>query len=349
MKRLASLPFAHWPATDRSLWTGLVNADDPFSDLGALAHLRETSRAALIKHYGRWLEWLWQSHPDALVEAPEQRCTPERLTAWIASLDHVAPPTCHTFVYGALRVLMAAAPDRNWKIQKHIMIRLQRRADMFISDRKTGRVLSSALLFDTGRDLMGFKADHANTSLNAALCRRDGAMIAFFAVIPIRLRSFSELRLEDSVFVSDSRIVIRLSADMTKTGQDWEAPVPNLLEPLLRAYSLKVRLWLMARTGTKHDFLWVTRLGTPLTYDHIKNRIPEVTGRELGIKLSPHLFRDAAATTLVRESPQDALLIRPLLGHTDFRTAEQHYIHAKGIEAGRDHAAVVTRLMQERP
>jgi integrase len=349
MKRLASLPFDDWPATDRSMWAGLITADDPFGDLGALAHLRETSRAALTKHYGRWLEWLSQSDPEALVQSPEQRATPERLTAWIVSLDHVAPPTRHTYVYGALRVLMAAAPDRDWRVQNHIVIRLQRRENMFNSDRKTGRVLSSSVLFVTGRDLMGSKADQANTPLNAALYRRDGAMIAFFSVMPIRLRSFSELMLGDSVLVSGSRIVIRLSAEMTKTGQDWEAPVPDLLEPLLRTYINKVRPWLMERTGTQHDCLWVTRLGSALAYGRIKDLIPMVTGRELGIKLSPHLFRDAAATTLVRQSPQDALLVRPLLGHADFRTAERHYIHATGIEAGRDHAAVIAGLIGKEP
>ncbi len=266
MKRPASLPFVDWPATDRSLWAGLITADDPFGDLGALAHLRETSRAALIKHYGRWLEWLWQTDPKVLVQSPAQRATPEQLIAWIASLGHVAPPTCHTYVYGALRVLMAAAPERDWRVQNHIVIRLQRRANMFSSDRKTGRVLSSALLFDTGRDLMGSKADQATAPTDAALCRRDGAMIAFLAVMPIRLRSFSELRLEDSVLVTDSRIVIRLSADMTKKGQDWEAQVPDLLEPLLRSYINEVRPWLMVPTCARHDCLWVTRFGSPLAY-----------------------------------------------------------------------------------
>lgn len=349
MKRPACLPLGDWPATDLCLWASLITADDPFGDLGALAHLRETSRAALIKHYGRWLEWLSQSDPEVLAQAPELRATPERLTDWIASLDHVAPPTRHTFVYGALRVLMATAPARDWRVQNHIVIRLQRSANMVRSDRKTGRVLSSALLFDTGRDLMGSRADQANTPLNAALCRRDGAMIAFFAVMPIRLRSFSELRLEDSVLVTDSRIVIRLSADMTKKGQDWEAAVPGLLEPLLRTYINEVRPWLMGRGPEQHDMLWVTRFGGPLAYGQIKDLIPKVTGRELGIKLSPHLFRDAAATTLVRQSPQDALLVRPLLGHADFRTAERHYIHAKGIEAGRDHAAVIAGLIRKEP
>jgi len=57
--------------------------------------------------------------------------------------------------------------------------------------------------------------------------------------------------------------------------------------------------------------------------------------------------RDAAATTASRASSEAARLIRPLLGHATYATAEKHYIHAQGIESGRDYAALVARLMQE--
>jgi integrase len=61
-----------------------------------------------------------------------------------------------------------------------------------------------------------------------------------------------------------------------------------------------------------------------------------------------HLFRDAAATTLARILPESARLIRPVLAHSGFQTAERHYIHAQTIEAGRDYAAVVQRLKKGR-
>jgi hypothetical protein len=43
-------------------------------------------------------------------------------------------------------------------------------------------------------------------------------------------------------------------------------------------------------------------------------------------------------------SPEQALLIRPLLGHSSFRTADRHYIQAEGIEAARTYGAVIERL-----
>ncbi len=177
-------------------------------------------------------------------------------------------------------------------------------------------------------------------------------MIAFLSVLPIRLRSFSELILGTSVRILSSRIVIDLSEDMTKNGLVWKAQVPEFLEPVLRTYIAEVRPWLMRRDGAQHQSLWVGRMGQPLDYATIANTIPRVTARETGIAISPHLFRDMAATTLVRQSSADTRAIRALLGHRDSQTAERHYIHAQGIEAGRDYAAVIAELLasgQEQP
>ncbi len=114
-------------------------------------------------------------------------------------------------------------------------------------------------------------------------------------------------------------------------------------------YIEEVRPWLMQRRGERHQILWVGRMGKPLDYATIANTIPKVTKRELGVAVSPHLFRDAAATTLVRLSPKDTRSIRALLGHSSFETAERHYIHAMGIEAGRDYATVIANLTKEKP
>lgn len=71
-----------------------------------------------------------------------------------------------------------------------------------------------------------------------------------------------------------------------------------------------------------------------------------MTKREIGVAVSPHLFRDAAATTVVRQSPKETQLIRALLGHKSYETAEQHYVHALGVEAGRDHASAIKMLLE---
>ena len=341
MTRLVSMPKADWPDADQRMWEGLIAGDDPLADTGALAHLRETSRQGLIKCYGRWLEWLYRTEPEALGSCPGRRPTAGRLRAWIAELGNLAAPTRLTTVNGALQVLREAYPENDWRLQLRLLQPLRSEVKDWESDRKQGRIISGAIVLDAAIELFGPKADATKATVYASLKRRDATMIAFLVMLPIRLRALSELLIGESVLVSSTQINVSLTGDMTKNGLPWEAQAPLPLESMLRRYVSETRAWLMARTGARHNHLWVNSMGGPLEYGQIKNRIPEVTGRELGIKISPHLFRDIAVTTLVRASPENARLSRPLLGHASYGIVERHYNQAKAIEAGRDYAPVI--------
>ena len=139
---------------------------------------------------------------------------------------------------------------------------------------------------------------------------------------------------------------MRLSGDMTKNKLPWEAPVPKTLEPVLRRYVEEVRPWLLSRSGQSHSVLWVDNQGAPYVASYFGERIRQITDHLTGVRVSPHLFRDAAATTLSRASPKDARLIRPLLAHASFETAERHYIQASTIEAGRSFAEMLERELE---
>ena len=166
--------------------------------------------------------------------------------------------------------------------------------------------------------------------------------------MPIRRRAFCELALGQSIYVSDDEILISLSEDMTKTGVPWEAAIPPQIEAGLRSYIAEVRPALLARGGQRHDILWVGKKGEIMTENYIGSRIGNQTLKLTGKRIPPHFFRDAAATTLARISPESARLIRPVLAHSGFKTAERHYIHAQTIEAGRDYASLLKRLKGER-
>ena len=134
---------------------------------------------------------------------------------------------------------------------------------------------------------------------------------------------------------------------MTKNGTHWEAPVPAVVEPVLRRYIELARPWLLERGGQSHDQLWVDNTGRPFQGDYFGVRIARITAKSIGARVPPHFFRDAAATTLARLSPENAQLIRPLLGHSSNAIAEKHYIQATIIEAGRSYAELIARLREE--
>jgi len=70
-----------------------------------------------------------------------------------------------------------------------------------------------------------------------------------------------------------------------------------------------------------------------MTQMAIYDRIRERTKVKFGTALNPHLFRDAAATTIAIADPAYVRLAAPLLGHRTFSTTEKYYQQAKTYEA----------------
>ena len=79
----------------------------------------------------------------------------------------------------------------------------------------------------------------------------------------------------------------------------------------------------------------------PRGLPHLEIKIAIATLEVTGVRISLHLIRDAAATTLTRLSPKSARLITPVLAHSSFETAEKFYIQAGSIDAGRTYAALI--------
>lgn len=342
------MPLASWPDLDLAMWRRLVEPGGPLDDHGALAHLRQTTLVMRMGQYGRWLAWLQANDPTALVEIPESRATMERLRDWLKALAHVSPISRLMFVSGVLHILRKAAPEVDWEPHMELEARLRVEAGRGSGKRKLGRILSSATLLDAGLRHSGPDAERAPTTLAAAKCCRDGTMVALLALMPLRRRAFAGLRLGRSLLIQPGEIVVALDEDLTKTGVSWEAPVPDPVLPALRRYLDEMRPWLMARSGAHHDCLWVCNHGKPYKLNSVGVRIGTVTERLTGVRVPPHFFRNAAATTLARMSPKSARLIRPLLAHSNFKTAERHYNHARTIDAGRDYAALIARLKREK-
>ena len=210
--------------------------------------------------------------------------------------------------------------------------------------RKRGRILSSAALFDAGAVLSGEAHALPEGALFRATAMRDAAMITLLALMPMRRRALAGLSLGQSVFVAAERITVALPAELTKNNGPWEADVPMQSLPFLQAYLTKARPLLAARGRGEDRNHWLDRNGRGLREDYLGRRVAEQTLRVTGIRVPPHLFRDAAATTLMRISPQAACLIRPVLGHSGFGTADRHDLHAQRGEAGRDYARLVAEL-----
>lgn len=216
---------AEWPDTDLALWARLTAPSRPLDEPGALSHLRESSLVTMRAAYGRWLGWLRDSDPGALVEGPVERTTIARLGSWSRSLAHLSARSRLIYLEHALKVLSAAAPDADWLAARRILRKPRHEANAMTSDRKTVRVLSSAVLFEAGA--AEIEAAGTDPAPDAARRWRDGMMVALLAILPIRRRAFAALELGRSILRRGKTLTIVLDASLTKTGEHWEAIVPT--------------------------------------------------------------------------------------------------------------------------
>jgi len=339
-----SMPLADWPEPDHEMWGMLLHQAGPLDDGGSFAHLSDPSLDMYAEAYGRWLAWLLKVEPDACFEAPAERVTMPRMRAWLEASSHLHVSSRFIFLRGLLRVVSAADPTREWGRLARLARHFEREAGRGDRSRKQGRILSSNVLLKAGIHHATLDAEEASTPVDRAICQRDGAMVAFLAAMPLRHRAFAGLRIGQSVLVSGGLVTVSLPEYLTKTGVPWEADLAASASQALLRYVQQGRPVLMARGGQDHDVLWVGNLGGPMGYSYIGKKVPEITRRLTGVKIPPHFFRDAAATTLARTSPRAAKVIGPVLAHAGARIAERHYIQAGSVQVGRDYSKLLNTL-----
>jgi integrase/recombinase XerD len=81
-----------------------------------------------------------------------------------------------------------------------------------------------------------------------------------------------------------------------------------------------------------------------LTSELLAKRISQRTKEAFGMSISPHLFRDAAATAIATEDPEDVGMILPILGHTSIQVGERRYNQARTLQSTRKYLDVLESL-----
>jgi integrase/recombinase XerD len=340
----ACLKLKDWPEADRRLWQTACLPGDllDVESGGARANRAIATNYKAEKGYGRWLTFLQIADPRRLADPPALRITPERVRHYVDRLTDLNDSTAT--IIARLRelgeVAKVMAPNLSWAFINALESRIRARHKP--ARDKSNLKLSDELL-DLGLSLIDKAAAFA--CRDAALLHRDGLMIALLALVPLRRRNFASLRLDRNIVAVSDGWLITLHESETKTRAPLEILWPDELVAPLRRYLNVHRPLLSAitrRSGKPAgDALWVSSHGSPLTEMTMYERIRKHTQRAFGRAINPHLFRDAAATTLAIVDPAHVRVAAPLLGHRTFMTTERYYQQAKSFDA---HRAYITAL-----
>jgi site-specific recombinase XerD len=105
----------------------------------------------------------------------------------------------------------------------------------------------------------------------------------------------------------------------------------------------------LTRDNDAEPALWVSSTtGQQMTAKNLGTLISKLTLETIGVDVSPHLFRTAAASTVAVHGEKYAHIASPLLNHRDESITEEHYNRATSLEAG-DIYAGITQTYRSRP
>ena len=309
------------------------------------ADVRDFAKATQHKYWMGWrrfLGFLAIVEPDALEIAPPKRLAIDRVRRFVEHLRETNTPHSVAIqidsLYGAARTMM---PDEDWVWMLNIKTRLYSAAPRGNSARP---VITSVQLVDLGIGLMEECTATASAPITMAdaVQYRDGLMIALWGYVPLRHKNYAALEIGRDVIQENNSWFIVIPREETKTNTYLEFQIPEALHEQFLNYLNHVRPRMLRRVRCRA--LWVSPKGGALSYSAVGPVITRHTTKRLGIRVTPHDARDAAATTWAIAAPQQIGVSRDLLAHSDLRTTTKYYNRAKGIEASRAHSRLIAQL-----
>jgi integrase len=333
-----SLLVHDWPDADRRAWDDACRPGCRLKAGGAASALAQASRNDFATGYGAFLALLQRTGRLDRQQPAAAQVTLPNVEAYIADLSgRVGSVTVHTYVHHMRRAAQLLAPtaDFSWlaEIEKDLALVGEPRS-------KLDQLVHSGRLVHAGLTLIAEAQEFANNDLARARGVRNGMMIALLALCPIRLKNFAALEIGRTFKQVEGRWWIDLPGLSTKTGRPDERCVPELLNPAIEIYLTQSRPVLLGSNST--NALWISsNTGGPMTKDNLSTLISRITLETVGVAVSPHLFRTAAASTAAAYGSNTPHLASALLNHSDPRVTEEHYNRASSVNASKIYADII--------
>ncbi len=338
--KIRALALPHWPRADRDGWEKACLATQRLRPGGAAGRLNSSTRVGPLRAYGYLLGFCRRKGLFEEGVAAAGHVTPNIIAAFLLELYHRVGSVTRVVYISRIRAMariLDPAEDFSWLYEIEVDLRCEAKPRP-----KHHRIVSSERLVKLGLDLIeqGETSQHLTLLARARLVR-DGLMIALLALCPIRLGNFSELHLGRQLRLIGNDWWITLEGTETKSKRPDERPIPAILTEPIHHW---VRQWRQV-FHPSDDAFWPSIKGGGLAYTYVGHIITEVTRRELGIAVNPHLFRDCGVYTVATNAGDRTGIASGLLQHTDARTTEKHYNKGAMFSAVGRYQQIVDELM----
>ncbi len=298
--------------------------------------LRPINRRIAVEAMRSWGGFLQRSHPERFSDIGLFILTPALIEEYVEALG----PTCHPgtiadrlarlrrllfrlgrsldrleWLARRVRKLRAIAPRRSiWRspLRPRTIVR---RALAAFEDAK-----AKLILLQEG----SYRLCHPRV---LAVRIRDCLLAALQALIFLRRKNLTDVRLRSSLKLVAGRFRLSFDGSEMKTGKVHRVAIPHQLQAALDHYITHVRSVL--HPGFDQDALWISRRsGRALTASGLEKILPKIMLDLVGAPLSTHRFRNIGLTAAAELRSIDESLPMKLAGHTSDVVSERFYIGA---------------------
>jgi integrase len=328
-----------WPEADRRAWENACRPGARLKPGGRASYLSPISREDFARRYGAFLGFLHRTEHLYAGAAAAAHVTPENVQAYITELAaRVRSTTVWNCIYKLRRAaeLLAPTMDLSWlaEVEKDLALVVEPRS-------KFDRLVLTGRLVEAGLTLVAEAEGFARNDLARARGVRNGLMVALLALCPIRLKNFAALEIGKTFRSVQGTWWITLPSITTKSRRPDDRAVPALLNSAIDAYLKEARPFLLG-SAPATNALWISSTRKrQLTAKNLGTLVSKITLETVGVDVSPHLFRTAAASTAAVYCGNVPHLASALLNHTDPRVTEAHYIRATTMSAAQSYAALI--------
>lgn len=159
---------------------------------------------------------------------------------------------------------------------------------------------------------------------------RDRALLETLYATGMRVSECTGLTLKDVDFGLKAMLL------HGKGGKDRYVPFGKYCQKALKSYLSRVRLPVMEKYHTEHDFVFINHYGAPLTAAGVTYILQKIVKRSsLTTSIHPHELRHTFATHLLNRGA-DLRAVQELLGHSSLSTT-QIYTHVTKEHLRRDY------------
>jgi hypothetical protein len=335
-----SLPIQEWPDSDRKAWEEACRPGVRLKPGGRASHFAEASLKDFTNRYGAYLGFLQRRGVLDLKAGAAAQVTRGNVKVYVGELKtRVSSVTTWNCVYKLRRSAQLLNPkfDFSW------LLDMERESALAMTPRsKFDRLVLTTRIVEAGLTLIA-GAEYAKSKFEWARAIRNGLMIVILGLTQIRLKNFVELEIGCTFKEVNGSWWIAVPSGRTKNKRWIEKRLPESLNRAVELYLNQARPILM-KSPSPDNSLWISgQTGRRFTYKNLGTLISKITLQTLGVDVSPHLFRTAAASTAAVKLPGFPYLATALLGQADSRIADQHYKRTTSFNA----ANVYGNLIQE--